>query len=162
MTPAMTRVQAGYLKFPYYYYLLKHVKRRLATDGFVEKCCFCFCTPFSFEFADISGRARPLQYKCRHRTPCQKLIKMRYNILVNNMHASLVACSYFYILKTLVFIVWIRVFGLKKEQRQKKDELLGTRLILKFQALSLHPLYIQTPSFDAFFRLILLLADPFP
>ncbi|RKK23634.1 hypothetical protein BFJ66_g17258 [Fusarium oxysporum f. sp. cepae] len=28
------------------------------------------------------------------------------------MHASLVACSYFYILKTLVFIVWIRVFGL--------------------------------------------------
>ncbi|KAJ0126974.1 Efflux pump radE [Fusarium oxysporum f. sp. albedinis] len=28
--------------------------------------------------------------------------------------------------------------------------------------LSLHPLCIQTPSFDAFFRLILLLADPSP
>jgi hypothetical protein len=37
MTPAMTRVQAGYSKFPYYYYLLKHVKRRLATDGFVVR-----------------------------------------------------------------------------------------------------------------------------
>jgi hypothetical protein len=68
----------------------------------------CDCTDLCAQMAP----ARPLQYKCRHRTPCQKLIKMRYNILVKNMHASLVACSYFHILKTLVFIVWIRAFGL--------------------------------------------------